>query len=96
MAPAEQLHALEETRLLAERRGTSVIAAYASAQSPTVNEAVAKLLAEHTGPVAVAPYLLAPGYFASVVGRSAATWVAKPLGVHPAVVDLVLERYDAA
>jgi hypothetical protein len=57
---------------------------------------VTRLLAEHAGPVAVAPYLLAPGHFATVVGRSAATWIAGPLGGHPAVVDLVIQRYTAA
>ena len=82
--------------LLVERRGTPVLAAYATAQSPTVHEAVTKLLAEHVGPVAVAPYLLAPGHFATMIGRTAATWVAGPLGVHPAIVDLVIERYAAA
>jgi sirohydrochlorin ferrochelatase len=46
--------------------------------------------------VAVAPYLLAPGYFATAVGRAAATWLARPLGPHPAVADLVVERYAAA
>jgi sirohydrochlorin ferrochelatase len=85
-----------QARLLAERRGTPVVAAYATAQTPTVHEAVTRLLAEHEGPVAVAPYLLAPGYFATVIGRTAATWVAAPVGVHPAIVDLVIRRYTAA
>src|SRR3954449_5416218 len=85
-----------QTRLLATRRGAPVVAAYATAQSPTVHEAVTRLLAEHAGPVAVAPYLLAPGHFATVIGRTAATWVAAPVGVHPAIVDLVIRRYTAA
>ena len=85
-----------QARLLAARRGAPVVAGYATAQSPTVHEAVTALLAEHAGPVAVAPYLLAPGHFATVIGRTAATWVARPIGVHPAIVDLVVERYAAA
>jgi sirohydrochlorin ferrochelatase len=85
-----------QARLLAERRGAPVIPAYATAQTPTVQEAVTRLLAEHAGPVAVAPYLLAPGHFARVIGRTAATWVADPVGVHPAIVDLVIQRYAAA
>jgi sirohydrochlorin ferrochelatase len=85
-----------QARLLAARRRTPVVPAYATAQQPSVHEAVTGLLARHLGPVAVAPYLLAPGYFATVVRRSAATWVAPPLGVHPAIVDLVIQRYAAA
>jgi sirohydrochlorin ferrochelatase len=85
-----------QARLLAARRRTPVVPAYATAQEPSVHEAVTGLLARHLGPVAVAPYLLAPGYFATVVGCSAATWVAPPLGVHPAIVDLVIRRYAAA
>jgi len=85
-----------QAQLLAERRGTAVVPAYATAQSPTVHEAVTRLVAEHAGPVAVAPYLLAPGHFANVIAGTAATWVALPIGVHPAVVDLVLDRYEAA
>jgi sirohydrochlorin ferrochelatase len=67
---------------------------------PGIDEAVAELLRETASPVAVAPYLLAPGYFASVVGavvrRGAATWVAQPLGAHPALGRLVLARYSIA
>jgi sirohydrochlorin ferrochelatase len=85
-----------QARLLAQRRGTPVVPAYATAQSPTVHDAVTRLLAEHAGPVAVAPYLLAPGHFADVIAGTAATWVARPIGVHPAIVDLVIERYEAA
>jgi sirohydrochlorin ferrochelatase len=49
-------------------------------------------------PVAVSTYLLAPGEFLAsvreaVAGRGA---LAEPIGVHPALVDLVWTRYDAA
>jgi sirohydrochlorin ferrochelatase len=94
--PAAVLDVEAQALLLAELRGTPVAPAYASAQSPTVHDAVADLLDRHRGPVAVAPYLLAPGYFATVVGRTAATWVSAPLGAHPALAGLVLERYLAA
>jgi sirohydrochlorin ferrochelatase len=85
-----------QARLLAARRRTPVVPAYATAQQPHIHDAVTDLLARHAGPVAVAPYLLAPGYFAMVVGRAAATWIAPPLGVHPALADLVLDRYTSA
>jgi sirohydrochlorin ferrochelatase len=49
------------------------------------------------GTVAVATYLLAEGFFADQV-RAAAPGlpVAAPIGAHPAVVDLVWQRYDEA
>jgi sirohydrochlorin ferrochelatase len=61
----------------------------------TVADAVREVLAP--GPVRVATYLLAEGKFvatlqAAVDGIGAA---APPIGVHPALVDLVWSRYDA-
>jgi len=55
-------------------------------------------LDELPAPVVVAPYLLAEGTFhealiAALDGRGA---VAAPLGVHPNVVALVLDRFDEA
>ena len=49
------------------------------------------------GTVAVATYLLAEGFFADQV-RAAAPGlpIAAPIGAHPAVVDLVWQRYDEA
>jgi sirohydrochlorin ferrochelatase len=49
-------------------------------------------------PVAVATYLLAPGGFfdslrSAVAGRG---MLSEPIGAHPAVVELVWQRYDAA
>jgi sirohydrochlorin ferrochelatase len=99
-----------QAALLAEVRGADVLAAYASASTPTVDEAVATLRAstsqrargDHARPggagevVAVAAYLLSPGHFYRQLRRSAATWVSAPLGGHPAVAALVLDRYLAA
>lgn len=49
-------------------------------------------------PVRAATYLLAEGYFVDKLRAAAPdpTLVAAPLGVHPALVRLVWERYDAA
>ncbi|MFI6322259.1 sirohydrochlorin chelatase [Nonomuraea sp. NPDC050556] len=72
-------------------------AAYASAAGPTPAEAVARLRAEGAARVAVAPYLLAPGYFADKVARtSGADVVADVLGPAPELVDVLLERYNQA
>jgi sirohydrochlorin ferrochelatase len=85
-----------QAALLADVRGADVLAAYASAGTPTVDEAVAALRARTGEPVAVATYLLSPGHFYRQLQRSAATWVSAPLSGHPAVAELVLDRYRAA
>lgn len=79
----------------------SVTAAYASAASPTPEQAVLGLLA--TGcpdRVVVAPYLLASGHFADKVRRTSlsagAQAVADPLGPAPELVTVLLERYAEA
>ncbi|MEO9140581.1 MAG: CbiX/SirB N-terminal domain-containing protein [Jatrophihabitans sp.] len=49
-------------------------------------------------PVYVASYLLAPGHFVDAARSAAGAdgYVSDPLGVHPALVDLVWVRYDEA
>lgn len=75
-----------------------VVPAYASASSPSPAEAVRGLRAD--GPVAVATYLLAPGFFADRVRATAlaagAAAVSDALGAAPEVADVVLGRYAAA
>ena len=79
--------------MLAAHRRAPVVAAFATAARPTVDEAVS-FLADVTGqPVAVAAYLLAPGLFHDRLGGSAGTWVSGPIGDHPAVAELVLDRF---
>nr|WP_308250566.1 sirohydrochlorin chelatase [Nonomuraea rhizosphaerae] len=78
----------------------AVTAAYASAASPTPEQAVAMLREAGAPRVAVAPYLLAPGYFADKVRRTTleagADVVADVLGPAPELAAILLERYDAA
>ena len=82
-----------QAAMLAAHRHAPVVAAFASAARPTVDEAVS-FLASLTGhPVAVASYLLAPGVFAGRLRASGAAWVSAPLGDHPAVARLILERF---
>jgi sirohydrochlorin ferrochelatase len=95
-----------QAAMLAGLRGAEVLAAYATAGTPTVGDAVAALRgrsgaaaradAGDSAPVAVATYLLSPGHFHDRLKQSAATWVSAPLGSHPAVAALVLDRYQAA
>ena len=88
--------ARHQAALLASHLQAPVLAAFASAARPTVGEAVADLAARTGGPVAVASYLLAPGVFAGRLRGSGAAWVSAPLGDHPAVAGLVLERFRSA
>ncbi|MEU6862975.1 CbiX/SirB N-terminal domain-containing protein [Streptomyces sp. NPDC046876] len=83
--------------LLSERLGgAAVVPAYASGAAPTVPDAVRALAARGHHRVAVASYFTAPGRF-SVQSAAAATGpAAAPLGDHPALARLVLQRYDEA
>jgi sirohydrochlorin ferrochelatase len=89
--------ALADTRrqaaLLAAHRHAPVVAAFASAAWPTVDEAVSFLADVTDQPVAVAAYLLAPGLFHDRLRASAGAWVSEPIGDHPAVAELVLDRF---
>ena len=89
-------------RLLWEGRGyASVDIAFASTTGPTVPEALERLQRLGTRRVAVAQYFLGPGRLPDAVSRSAAVdgvevVVTEPLGAHPLIAALVLERYDEA
>ncbi len=94
--PAGAVAVREQADLLAEHLHVAVIAAFATAAQPTVPEAVAELR-ERTGQrVAVASYLLAPGHFQDLLHESGADWVTQPLGGHPALAGLVIDRYRTA
>jgi sirohydrochlorin ferrochelatase len=88
---AEEIEA--QANLLASELGVPVIVGYAAAGRPTVSEAVADLRARTGRPVAAATYLLAPGQFHDRLTQSGADWVTAPLGDHPAVAALIIDRY---
>lgn len=84
-------------RRLGDLLGERVTIGYAATAVPTVHEAVAAARAgTPTGRVAVASYLLAPGLFQRRLDEAGADVVAGPIGAHPRVVDLVVERYRQA
>ncbi len=85
-----------QAAMLADHIGAGVTVAFAAAGRPSVAEAVARLRERAAGPVAVASYLLAPGYFHDRLWQSGADWVTAPLGDHPAVAAVVIDRYRAA
>jgi sirohydrochlorin ferrochelatase len=91
---AEQVAA--QADLLAAELDAPVVPAFAASGQPSVEHAVAHLRKQTRGPVAVASYLLAPGLFHDRLAKSGADWVTAPLGDHPAVAALVIDRYRTA
>jgi len=89
--------ALADTRrqaaMLAAHRHAPVVAAFTTAARPTVDEAVSFLADVTEQPVAVAAYLLAPGLFHDRLRGSTGTWISGPIGDHPAVAELILDRF---
>lgn len=77
-----------------------VVAAYASASDPRPGAAVAALRDRGAPRVAVATYLLAPGFFADRVraqALEAGAWaVSEALGDVPQMAEVALARYDEA
>jgi sirohydrochlorin ferrochelatase len=78
-----------------------VVPAFASAAGPSPGDAVRALRASAAdGPVVVASYLLAPGYFADKIRDAAleagADVVSAALGAAPEVADVILDRYQEA
>jgi sirohydrochlorin ferrochelatase len=78
----------------------AVVAAFASAGSPTPAAAVAALRRYRPRTIVVATYLLAPGFFADRIRDTSlaagATAVSAALGAAPEIADVVAERYATA
>ncbi|MEU6728017.1 CbiX/SirB N-terminal domain-containing protein [Nonomuraea wenchangensis] len=83
-------------RMLAVRLARPVTAAFASAGSPSLEEAMERLAATPAARVAVASYVLAPGFFHDRLAAAASGPVSDPLGADPDVAALVWHRYDEA
>jgi sirohydrochlorin ferrochelatase len=81
--------------LLTGRIGRPVMAAYATASPPRITEAVATLRTSGKR-VAVAAYVLAPGYFYDRIREVGVDVVTTPLLPHAKITELVLHRYDEA
>lgn len=95
--PESAVDARRTADLLSERLGgVPVVAAYASAAAPTFPAAVRALAARGRHRVAVASYFTAPGLFATRSAAVAPWLAAAPIGAHPALARLVLQRYDEA
>lgn len=85
-------------RLLQARWGGPVRVATVSGQGRPIPEVVGEARAD--GRVALAPYLLSPGFFSrrarSLAEEAGASVVAGVLGCHPLIVELVVRRYRGA
>ena len=91
-----QADSRETARRLGERTGSTVRVAYAAGPRPPVACGVTVARVEGASSVALASYLLAPGYFQRKIEGSGADVVTGPLLPHPRVVEIVLDRYREA
>lgn len=82
--------------MLTAQLATPVRTAYVATGLPRVPEVVEQMRATGQQRVFIASYLLAHGLFHERLHRAGATGVAEPIGVHPAVVRLIADRYRAA
>lgn len=81
-------------RLLSVRLSRPVTAAFASAGSPTIGEAIDRIRSGSAPRVAIASYLLAPGAFHNRLAESGADLVSAPLGVDDDLATLIWTRYE--
>lgn len=81
---------------LAVLRPQRIMAAYGASASPLVPDAVTQLRGEGAAGVAVASYLLAPGFFHEQLSRAGADLVSAPLLPSTLLAELALEHFDAA
>ncbi|SEH51609.1 Sirohydrochlorin ferrochelatase [Mycolicibacterium rutilum] len=99
-AGTSDLRALSDLRrtstLLSAVIGDRVELAYAATGEPKVADAVARLRRRGARRVVVASYLLAEGLFQDRLRLSGADAVADPLGTHPALVRLIVNRFRRA
>ena len=89
--------AVERMRdLLAARLPAPVTVGYGAGCAPTIPEAVAGARRAGARRVIAASYVLAPGHFHDLVSAAGADAVSAPLGDHPLVAEIALERYETA
>jgi sirohydrochlorin ferrochelatase len=82
--------------LLSALLGDRVELAFAATGEPTVADAVAQLRGHGARRVVVASYLLSDGLFQDRLRCRGADAVAEPLGSHPSMVRLIVNRFQRA
>jgi sirohydrochlorin ferrochelatase len=93
--PQAQADGDRAARRLGRLLGRPVGVATIAAGGPRVPDAVAALRAAGARRVAVASWLLAPGLFQRRLAACGADVVTAPLADHPAVAEVVVDRYRA-
>ena len=94
--PLSRAEASAAAALLENGLGIPVRVGFLSAAEPAVCEVVEELRAEGRRRVAIASYLLAPGFFQDRLRHCGADEVSSPIGAHPDVADMIAERYRRA
>lgn len=82
-------------RQLESRLGAPVKLAFIGGAHPRISDVVKDMSSGIQG-VAISTYLLSPGRFSQSLDQLPVAWVARPLGTHRLVIDLILSRYDCA
>lgn len=75
--------------------GVPVTAGFVTAAEPSVQEAVAQARALGASRVVIASYFLNPGLLSSRLEQAGADAVARPIGLHPLLVDAIVHRFFA-
>ena len=92
--PRSQADTAQAAEMLRARWDGPVRVGYAAGVKPTVAEAVAEARAYgEDDEVAVASFLLAPGFFQKRLEESGADHVTAALAPHPKIVEIILDRY---
>ncbi|WP_433238378.1 sirohydrochlorin chelatase [Streptosporangium sp. CA-135522] len=94
--PAALADVRAAARLLSVRLARPVTAAFAATGAPSVGDVLERLRSGPVTRVAVASYLLAPGFFQSRLEGCGADLVSAPLGVDADLAALVWARFDQA
>ncbi|MEU4406930.1 sirohydrochlorin chelatase [Streptosporangium sp. NPDC023963] len=94
--PAALADVRAAARLLSVRLSRPVTAAFAATGTPSVAEALERLRSGPAPRIALASYLLAPGFFQDRLEASGADLVSAPLGVDADLAALVWARFDQA
>lgn len=94
--PAARMAGLALRHAVRERRRGPVDVGFLAAANPPLAAAVAAARTTTGLPVAVASYLVGRGFFQRRLEDCGADMIAAPLGAHPRLVDVVVERYRRA
>ncbi len=96
LRPGSVAEVFAAARRLEAKLGVPVRPGFVTSAEPTVPDAVAAARAAGSRRVSVASYFLAPGVLPGRLETAGADVVARPVGIHPHLVDAIVERFAAA